>query len=93
MVFCPLSISNNLRPDAAIAIAALKTVKKNTQELFNGTIGWVEWKKPGFELGPANLKQCLDEIGHPSVLMLGSHWFIYLGRAAYESYVNTLEVI
>ena len=28
-----------------------KMEKKITKELFNGTIGWVEWQRPGFELG------------------------------------------
>jgi rhamnose utilization protein RhaD (predicted bifunctional aldolase and dehydrogenase) len=47
--FLPFKHIDHLHPDAAIAIAAAKDGKKITQELFNGTIGWVEWKKPGIE--------------------------------------------
>ena len=69
-----------------------KTEKKITQELFNGSIGWVEWQKPGFDLG-LKLKQCLD--GNPGIrgIMLGSHGLFTWGDTAYESYINTLEVI
>lgn len=90
--FLPFKHIDHLHPDAAIAIAAAKDGKKITQELFNGSIGWVEWQKPGFDLG-LKLKQCLDE--HPGIrgIMLGSHGLFTWGDTAYESYINTLEVI
>jgi len=90
--FLPFAHIDHLHPDAAIAIAAAKDGKKITQELFNGTIGWVEWKKPGFELG-LQLKQCLDENPGIRGIMLGSHGLFTWGDTAYESYINTLDVI
>ncbi|MDN5287250.1 MAG: bifunctional aldolase/short-chain dehydrogenase [Mucilaginibacter sp.] len=90
--FLPFKHIDHLHPDAAIAIAAAKDGKKITQELFDGTIGWVEWKKPGFELG-LQLKQCLDENPGIRGIMLGSHGLFTWGDTAYESYMNTLEVI
>lgn len=90
--FLPFKHIDHLHPDAAIAIAAAKDGKKITQELFGGTIGWVEWQKPGFDLG-LQLKQCLDENPGIRGIMLGSHGLFTWGDTAYESYVNTLEVI
>lgn len=90
--FLPFAHIDHLHPDAAIAIAAAKDGKKITEELFGGTIGWVEWKKPGFELG-LQLKQCLDENPGIRGIMLGSHGLFTWGNTAYESYLNTLEVI
>ncbi len=90
--FLPFAHIDHLHPDAAIAIAAAKDGKEITQKLFNGTIGWVEWKKPGFELG-LQLKQCLDENPGIRGIMLGSHGLFTWGDTAYESYLNTLEVI
>lgn len=90
--FLPFAHIDHLHPDAAIAIAAAKDGKRITQELFNGTIGWIEWKKPGFELG-LQLKQCLDENPGIRGIMLGSHGLFTWGDTAYESYLNTLEVI
>ncbi len=90
--FLPFKHIDHLHPDAAIAIAAAKDGKKITQELFNGTIGWVEWQKPGFDLG-LQLKQCLDENPGIRGIMLGSHGLFTWGDTAYESYINTLEVV
>jgi len=90
--FLPFKHIDHLHPDAAIAIAAAKDGKKITQDLFNGTIGWVEWQRPGFDLG-LKLKQCLDENPGIRGIMLGSHGLFTWGDTAYESYINTLEVI
>jgi rhamnulose-1-phosphate aldolase/alcohol dehydrogenase len=90
--FLPFKHIDHLHPDAAIAIAAAKDGKKITEELFGGTIGWVEWQRPGFDLG-LKLKQCLDESPGIRGIMLGSHGLFTWGSTAYESYLNTLEVI
>ena len=90
--FLPFKHIDHLHPDAAIAIAAAKDGKKITEELFNGTIGWVEWQRPGFDLG-LKLKACLDENPGIRGIMLGSHGLFTWGNTAYESYINTLEVI
>ena len=90
--FLPFKHIDHLHPDAAIAIAAAKDGKKITQELFNGAIGWVPWQKPGFDLG-LQLKQCLDENPGIRGIMLGSHGLFTWGDTAYESYMNTLDVI
>ncbi|SHH48311.1 rhamnulose-1-phosphate aldolase/alcohol dehydrogenase [Chryseolinea serpens] len=90
--FLPFKHIDHLHPDAAIAIAASKDGKRITQELFNGTIGWVDWQRPGFDLG-LKLKQCIDEKPDLRGIMLGSHGLFTWGNTAYESYVNTLEVI
>jgi rhamnulose-1-phosphate aldolase/alcohol dehydrogenase len=90
--FLPFKHIDHLHPDAAIAIAAAKDGKKITEELFGGTVGWVDWQKPGFDLG-LQLKQCLDETPNARGIMLGSHGLFTWGDTAYESYMNTLEVI
>lgn len=90
--FLPYKHIDHLHPDAAIAIAAAKDGKQITEELFGGTIGWVEWQRPGFDLG-LKMQQCLEE--HPLIrgIMLGSHGLFTWGDTAYDSYMNTLEVI
>lgn len=90
--FLPFKHIDHLHPDAAIAIAAAEDGERITRELFDGKIGWVDWRRPGFELG-LELKACLDQ--NPSIrgIMLGSHGLFTWGDTAYESYVNTLEVI
>ncbi len=90
--FLPFKHIDHLHPDAAIAIAAAKDGKKITQQLFNGTIGWVEWQRPGFDLG-LKLQQQINENPNLRGIMLGSHGLFTWGNTAYESYINTLEVI
>jgi len=90
--FLPFKHIDHLHPDAAIAIAAAKDGKKITAELFDNKIGWVDWRKPGFELG-LELKACLDNNPGIKGIMLGSHGLFTWGDTAYESYVNTLEVV
>ena len=70
--FLPFKHIDHLHPDAAIAIAAAKDGKKITKELFEGKIRWVEWQRPGFDLG-LKLKKCLDENPGIRGIMLGSH--------------------
>ena len=94
--FLPFQHIDHLHPDAAIAIAAAKDGKKITEELFNGEIGWVGWQRPGFDLG-LQLRTCLNEAAVKGItlkgIMLGSHGLFTWGDTAYESYVNTLDVI
>lgn len=90
--FLPFNHIDHLHPDAAIAIAAAKDGQQITQTLFGGKIGWVPWQKPGFDLG-LQLKQCLDENPGIKGIMLGSHGLFTWGDTAYESYLNTLDVV
>lgn len=94
--FLPYRHIDHLHPDAAIAIAAAKDGKAITEQLFAGEVGWVDWKRPGFDLG-LELKACVDEAAARGVtlrgIMLGSHGLFTWGETSYESYVNTLEVI
>ncbi|NTS42951.1 bifunctional aldolase/short-chain dehydrogenase [Flavisolibacter sp. BT320] len=90
--FLPFKHIDHLHPDAAIAIAAAKDGRRITEELFSGTIGWVDWQRPGFDLG-LKLKQCLEENPGIRGIMLGSHGLFTWGDTAYDCYINSLEVI
>ena len=94
--YLPFKHIDHLHPDAAIAIAAARNGKKITKELFNGEVGWVEWQRPGFDLG-LKLRKCLNDAAAKGIklrgIMLGSHGLFTWGDTSYESYVNSLEVI
>ncbi len=90
--FLPFKHIDHLHPDAAIAIAAAKDGRQITQKLFNGSVGWVDWQRPGFDLG-LKLKGCLDSNPGIRGIMLGSHGLFTWGNTSYESYINTLEVV
>jgi rhamnulose-1-phosphate aldolase/alcohol dehydrogenase len=90
--FLPFRHIDHLHPDAAIAIAAARDGRRITQELFGGTVGWVDWQRPGFDLG-LQLRRCLEENPGIRGIMLGSHGLFTWGDTAHDSYLNTLEVI
>ncbi len=94
--FLPFKHIDHLHPDAAIAMAAAKDGKGITQELFKGQIGWVEWQRPGFDLG-LKLRACLETSLQEGItlkgIMLGSHGLFTWGDTSYESYINTLQVV
>ena len=90
--FLPFTHIDHLHPDAVIAIAAAKEGKDITRELFAGKIGWLDWQRPGFDLG-LKMKQCLD--ANPGIrgIILGSHGLFTWGDTSLGSYLNTLEII
>jgi rhamnulose-1-phosphate aldolase/alcohol dehydrogenase len=90
--FLPFKHIDHLHPDAAIAIAAAKDGKQVTKDLFEGKVGWVDWQRPGFDLG-LQLKECLENNPGIRGIMLGSHGLFTWGDTAYECYTNSLEVI
>ena len=90
--FLPFKHIDHLHPDATIAIAASRDGKRITRELFGGTVGWVEWQRPGFDLA-LKLRQHVDENPGIRGMILASHGLFTWGDTSYECYMNTLEVI
>ena len=90
--FLPFKHIDHLHPDAVIAIAASKDGERITRELFEGTIGWIPWQRPGFDLG-LTLEKYVCE--HPGIkgLVLGSHGLFTWGDSSLECYNNTLAVV
>lgn len=90
--FIPRPHVDHLHPDACIAIAAATESEAKTNEIFGDEIGWVPWKKPGFELGlmlEVEYNKNPDQKG----IILGSHGLFTWGNSAKESYETTLDII
>jgi rhamnulose-1-phosphate aldolase/alcohol dehydrogenase len=49
--FVPRRHVDHMHPDAIIAIAASADSQALTREIFGDEIGWLPWRRPGFELG------------------------------------------
>ncbi|HEV2455057.1 MAG TPA: class II aldolase/adducin family protein, partial [Verrucomicrobiae bacterium] len=73
--FIPAKFVDHMHPNAIIAIAASANCKKLTQEIFGKEMDYVEWMRPGFELGLAMQDICR---GNPKAraIMMGQHGFI-----------------
>lgn len=83
---------DHMHPDAIIAIAASKNSKALTQQIFGDTIGWLPWKKPGFELGLWLEKFCLDNPDAKGVV-LESHGLFTWGDTPKACYETTIAII
>ncbi|MBZ9862884.1 bifunctional rhamnulose-1-phosphate aldolase/short-chain dehydrogenase [Mesorhizobium sp. CA12] len=90
--FVPKACVDHMHPDAIIAVAAAKDSKAITKEIFGGAIGWLPWKRPGFELGLWLEKFCLENPDAKGVV-LESHGLFTWGDTPKECYETTISVI
>ncbi|HEV7246080.1 MAG TPA: bifunctional rhamnulose-1-phosphate aldolase/short-chain dehydrogenase [Shinella sp.] len=90
--YVPKKHVDHMHPDAIIAIAAAQNSRELTQKIFGDDIGWLPWKRPGFELGLWLEKFCLE---NPTArgLVLESHGLFTWGDTAKECYETTIEII
>ncbi|MEO9167548.1 MAG: class II aldolase/adducin family protein, partial [Aestuariivirga sp.] len=90
--FVPKAFVDHMHPDACIAIAAAKDSKALTQKIFGDEIGWLPWKRPGFELGLWLEKFCLENPKAKGAI-LESHGLFTWGDTPQECYETTLATI
>lgn len=90
--YVPRKHVDHMHPDAVIALAAAKDGEKLTAEIFGGEIGWLPWKRPGFELG-LWLKKFARDNPAASGVVLGGHGLFTWGDTARECYETTLRII
>ncbi|ESZ47550.1 short-chain dehydrogenase [Mesorhizobium sp. L2C054A000] len=90
--YVPKPFVDHMHPDAIIAIAAAKDSKALTKQIFGDAIGWLPWKRPGFELGLWLEKFCVE---HPEAkgVILESHGLFTWGDTPKECYETTISVI
>ena len=83
---------DHMHPDALIAIAATVDSEKLTREIFGDEIGWLPWKRPGFELGMM-LKRFSES--HPTArgVVLEAHGLFTWADTSRACYDITLDVI
>lgn len=90
--YVPAKHVDHMHPDAIIAIAAAKDSKALTKQVFGDTIGWLPWKKPGFELGLWLSDFCAKNPDAKGVV-LESHGLFTWADDAQDCYALTLEII
>jgi rhamnulose-1-phosphate aldolase/alcohol dehydrogenase len=90
--YVPQRHVDHMHPDAIIAIAAAEDGQALTKEIFGDDIGWLPWRRPGYELGLWLANFCKE---NPSArgVVLGSHGLFTWADTAEECYATTLEII
>lgn len=90
--FVPYTHVDHMHPDAVIAIAAMKNSRTVTQKVFGDEIGWLPWRRPGFQLG-LDLERFVKEHPRAKGAVLGGHGLITWGNSARDCYEVTLRAI
>jgi rhamnulose-1-phosphate aldolase/alcohol dehydrogenase len=90
--FLPYKHVDHMHPDAIIAIAASKNSRALTQEIFGDEIGWLPWRRPGFQLG-LDLEAFAKANPKAKGVVLESHGLFTWADNAKECYELTLRII
>jgi rhamnulose-1-phosphate aldolase/alcohol dehydrogenase len=83
---------DHMHPDSVIAIAATANSRALTEKIFEGVLGWLPWKRPGFDLG-LDLEKLSTEQPHLKGIILEGHGLFTWGDTAKEAYETTLAII
>jgi rhamnulose-1-phosphate aldolase/alcohol dehydrogenase len=90
--YLPFAHIDHVHPDAMIALAASSGGQLATKEIWGGTIGWLEWKRPGFDLG-LRLRDYVKVNPGLRGVMLAGHGIICWGDTSRQCYDNTIRLI
>jgi len=83
---------DHLHPDSGIAFATAADGKALTERCFGDRVAWVDWRRPGFQLGldMADIRRT-----HPAAIgaILGGHGITAWGDDSSECEARSLEII
>lgn len=90
--YLPYRHVDHMHPDAVIAIAATENSRAITQDVYGDDIGWLPWRRPGFQLG---LELAAFAAEHPTAhgVVLEGHGLFTWGDSSKDCYETTLRVI
>jgi rhamnulose-1-phosphate aldolase/alcohol dehydrogenase len=90
--FLPFAHVDHVHPDAIIALAASAGGEAATIEIWGGKIGWLPWKRPGFDLG-LRLREFAAANPDCTGAMLAGHGIICWADTAKACYDHTIQLI
>ncbi len=90
--YLPYRHVDHMHPDAVIAIAATRNSRALTHQIFGDEIGWIAWRRPGFELG-LELSRFAKEHPDAKGVVLESHGLFTWADEAKACYELTLRII
>ena len=90
--YLPFAHVDHVHPDAIIALAASSGGEAATKEIWGGKIGWLPWKRPGFDLG-LRLRDFVAANPGCQGVMLAGHGIICWADGAKACYEHTIGLI
>jgi rhamnulose-1-phosphate aldolase/alcohol dehydrogenase len=90
--YLPFAHIDHVHPDAIIALAASSGGERATRDIWGGQVGWLAWKRPGFDLGLRLRDYVAKQPGLRGVMLAG-HGIICWGDTSKHCYENTIDLI
>lgn len=88
----PFRHVDHVHPDAVIALAASTGGEAACRAIWGGRIGWLPWRRPGFELA-VQLRNLVSERPELEGVILAGHGLICWGNDARGCYARTVGLI
>ncbi len=90
--FLPFADVDHVHPDAVIALAAASNGEAATETIYGKDVGWLPWKRPGFDLG-LRLRDYVARRPGLRGIVLQNHGLICWGNDSKACYRNTIDLI
>jgi rhamnulose-1-phosphate aldolase/alcohol dehydrogenase len=90
--FLPFKHIDHVHPDALIALAASSGGKAAVEQIWGDEIGWLDWRRPGFELGLLLSEYAKTHPNSRGVILAG-HGVICWADSSKDCYDNTISLI
>ena len=89
--FIEYDFVDHTHPDAIIAIATSNNGKDICKKIFDNKLAWIDWQRPGFDLGLklGKISKNKKYIG----VILGGHGLFTWGKSDKECYFRTIKII
>ena len=83
---------DHLHPDSGIALATAADGEALTKECFGDRVAWVDWRRPGFQLG-LDIAEVKRNNPQAIGVVLGGHGITAWGATSEECEANSLDII
>ena len=83
---------DHTHPDSIIALATMKNGKDVIKKVYNNKIGWLDWQRPGFDLG-LKMEKLIKKNKNIIGIVLGHHGLFTWGDTSEECYKNSIDII
>jgi len=90
--YVPYPEVDHTHPDSIIALATMKNGRDIVKKVYQGKLGWLDWQRPGFDLG-LKMEKLIQ--ANPTIIgiVLGHHGLFTWGPDSQSCYSNSISLI
>ena len=90
--YVPFPEVDHTHPDSVIALATMKNGKEIIKKVYNNKLGWLDWQRPGFDLG-LKMENLIKNNKNIIGIILGHHGLFTWGNNSEDCYKNSINII